>query len=181
KSSLAFQARQLLEDTTLVNFTGFRKDGAEGLIKIASYYKSWFQFISNMKSHESILVCDRFFFSEMVYSQLYKNYKFDAEYRFLCNLLSDYEVDIVFLTINDTLELVKRLERDKVPFANVAESVEETIKQQEVYDNLLSQFSIVNSSKPNIRVSKIDTTGKNQKEVSEEFFKLIEKGGQNTK
>lgn len=133
-----------------------------------------------MKAHDSILVCDRFFFTEMVFSTLYKKYKFDAEYKLLCKLLENLEVDIVFLTINDSAELEKRLNRDKLPFANVAENVEESMKQQQLYTQLFDELARNNSSKPNIRINQIETSGKSQKEVSQEFFNIIEKGGKNT-
>lgn len=176
KSTLAFKLRQRFSDTTLVNFTGFHEDGEKGLIKVVKYYKAWIRMLFQMHRHESSFVFDRFFFSERVYSQLYKEYDFKKSY---VDLLDDLEtlaemgvkIDILFLTINNDKELKERLIRDKVPFGKAEENVVETLKQQELYKNVFDSLHY-NKSSENIRIFNIDTSGKTNEDVYEEIIQL---------
>lgn len=149
KSTLAFQLRQTLKDSTLINFTGFNMDGVQGLNKISSYYLNWLSMFHymNKDSIEQTIICDRIFFSEKVFSKLYKNYDFSNIYQSLVESFSLLQPTIFYLRISDEEELSKRLIRDKIPFHNVEESVKETMKQQEEYDRVFqgvsNKFNIV--------------------------------------
>lgn len=134
KSSVTSKLRHSLKGSTLVNATGFSDDYWKGFIKITSYYEYWMEFLESMvKVDNQYVIFDRFFFSELVYSSLYKNYNFEGVYELFLDRLKELEPQIFLLTVNDNNELRKRLNRDKVNFHNVDESVEETLKQQEVY------------------------------------------------
>jgi thymidylate kinase len=171
KSTLAFQLRQTLKDSTLVNFTGFNIDGEIGLKKITGYYLNWLIMFLNMQSDkiEQTIICDRIFFSEMVYSTLYKSYDFEHTYQILVEMFSRLNPIIFYLTINDEEELSKRLQREKIPFHNVEESVKETLKQQneydKIFDDLMDIFNIV----------KIDTTSLGAEQVKELVLSHINK------
>lgn len=178
KSTLAFKLRQKTSDTTLINFTGFSEDGIEGLSKITSYYGSWMKFFNSMKSHESNFVCDRFYFSESVYSILYKDYSFSDTYSTLNNYLQDLtydgvEIDIFYLTVNDEEVLKERLLRDKVPFGKAEESVIESLKQQDMYGHLFHNLD-VKYRNTNLNIHTIDTSHISLDEVYDLIVEKLE-------
>ncbi|MCA1027037.1 hypothetical protein LCM23_13125 [Cytobacillus kochii] len=144
KSSVSFQLRQHLPHSTLINFTGFNESGEEGLNKITTYYDSWLELFRQMKSgiKDQVIICDRFFFSERVYSALYKDYDFSKIFKIYSMLLPTLadELFIYNFTIHDEKELTKRLQRDKIPFSSIKESVEETLKQQKEYKKCFDEF-----------------------------------------
>lgn len=173
KSSVAFKLRQAMDDTTLINFTGFKEDGKHGFVKVSDYYYDWMNFLSAMANHKSKIVCDRFFFSEIVYSYLYKEYDFSEEYMDLCDDLDKLaqrgvKINIFFLTINNEEELKHRLIRDKVPFGKARESVKETMRQQEIYRQTFEAFG----TSENLKIHTIDTSEKTSDEVYEEILKI---------
>jgi thymidylate kinase len=177
KSTVAFKLRQRVSETTLINFTGFHDDGERGLKKVTSYYHSWMDMLSRMSVYNYNFVFDRFYFSESIFSELYKNYDFTDTYRGLNNSLEklstdeDVKVNIFFLTINDEEELAQRLIRDKVPFGKAEESVAQTLKQQEMYSELFKTLNVINGNK-NLKIFTIDTSGKTNDEVYDEIMKL---------
>lgn len=172
KSTIAFKLRQKTPETTLINFTGFHTDGEEGLRKVSHYYESFMMMLFSMVGHESKFVFDRFYFSEQVFSQFYKEYDFTDKYNLLNAFLEDLadmvDINIFFLTINDKDELKQRLMRDKVPFGKAEESVEQTFKQQEEYAKLFNTLKYKNG----IRIHTIDTSGKTNDEVYDEIVQL---------
>jgi thymidylate kinase len=175
KSSVARAIREKIPEITLVNPVGFHADGKDGLEKIRSYYREWINMISALHNHDSTFVFDRFFFTERVFSELYKSYDFNDYYEtFLEDLCDVAEVDVIFLTINDTEELKARLMRDKVPFGKAEESVAETLKQQDLYEDIMVDFFRDYSNK-NARLHTIDTSNKTQEEIQEEVFKIVRK------
>lgn len=177
KSTIAFKMRQRIPETTLINFTGFHEDGNNGLIKVTDYYKAWMKFLFNIWNHESKFVFDRFFFTEMIFSQLYKEYDFEKTYN---ELLGDLEllstigvkINIFFLTINDEKELEQRLTRDKVPFGKAMENVLETLRQQELYEDMFKTF-FYNNTNRYMNLYDIDTTGKTNEEVYAEIQEIL--------
>lgn len=171
KSTLARNIREKISEITLVNATGFHLNDSEGLAKIVGYYTAWLNMLSNLHTHDSTFVFDRFFFSERVFSELYKDYDFNMYYRiFLSDLSFVADVDLIYLTVSDSQVLKARLERDKVPFGNVSESVFETMRQQSVYNDIMSEIS---SKYPIIKLHEVDTTYKTPEQVQEEVFKII--------
>lgn len=180
KSTLARIIREKISEVTLVNPTGYHLDGEEGLSKISEYYDTWIDLLWSLKNHDSTFVFDRFFFSEMVFSKLYKSYDFTEKYEhFLFDLCTlPCEIDLIFFTIDDEAELKDRLLRDKVPFGKAEESVTETLKQQSVYENIMSEID-TDYAHITFNLHKVDTTHKTPEQVQEEVFKII-KGGETT-
>lgn len=177
KSTLASKMRQKTSETTLINFTGFHEDGEEGLNKVSEYYDSWMKLLFSLTSHSSKLIFDRFFFSELVYSKLYKSYDFSEKNEQLANLLDDLssmgvKIDIVFLTIEDEDELRQRLMRDKVPFGKAEENVKETLRQQDEYKKSLNAFHFIFGNE-NLQLHHVDTTNKTNDEVYAEVTKKL--------
>jgi deoxyguanosine kinase len=177
KSTLAFKLRQKTSPTpTLINFTGFHDDGEEGLRKVTEYYEAWIRMLFGLASHNSQFVFDRFYFSEGVYSILYKEYDFQHKYYEFCELLEDLsnmgvKINVFFLTIDNEDELKQRLIRDKVPFGKAEESVEETLRQQRYYKALFDTFKWKFGNE-NLKVHTIDTSSKTNDEVYDEIVKL---------
>lgn len=175
KSTLARAIREKISEITLVNPTGFHLDGEEGLAKIVKYYREWINMISSLHSHDSTFVFDRFFFTEKVFSELYKSYDFNNYYdAFLEDLCDVAEVDVIFFTIDDVEELKTRLIRDKVPFGKAEESVLETLRQQDLYEDIMVDF-YRNYTSDSIRLHTIDTSNKALEEIQNEVFKIIKR------
>jgi thymidylate kinase len=178
KSTLASKLRQRQSDTTLVNFTGFHSDGEEGLRKVTDYYTYWLTFLYSMKQHNSSFVCDRFFFSEQVYTPLYKEYDFSKKYNMFADFLpkvSD-EIHIFHLTIHDEEELKGRLTRDKVPFGKAEENAQQSFLQQERYLELFAELRERYSNLDHVRIHTIATDSKTNDEVYDELIQKIEEG-----
>lgn len=175
KSTLAFKFRQKTPETTLINFTGFHTDGEEGLKKVSHYYDAFMMMLFNLANHDSKFVFDRFYFSEQVFTPLYKEYDFTEKYNllnaFLYDLADMADINIFFLTINDKEELKQRLMRDKVPFGKAEENVEQTLRQQEAYAKLFDTLKYKHDVH-NIKIHTIDTSGKTNDEVYAEIVQL---------
>jgi deoxyguanosine kinase len=174
KSTVARAIREKVSEVTLTNPTGFHLDGPAGKEKISEYYWNWFVFLKTMKFHDSTFVFDRFFFSETVFSTLYKDYDFSTNHKSLSDELTRIaeEVDIIFFIANDEEELRQRLLRDKVPFGKAEESVAETRRQQELYNKLFLEFA-ENHMSNKVRIHIVDTTRKTQEQVEEEVLKIV--------
>lgn len=180
KSTLAFKLRQKISPTpTLINFTGFHDDGEKGLNKVFKYYDEWLNMFDSLRNHDSQFIFDRFYFSEVVYSHLYKDYDFRQYFWQFSDTLHrialDAKVTIIHLTINDEDELKQRLIRDKVPFGKAEESVEQSLKQQELYEEtfyeMQKMYKDLNVFKgANLQVHTIDTSNKTTDEVYAEII-----------
>lgn len=171
KSTVVSKIRQSIPEVTLINPTGFHLDGDDGLTASTSYYDSWMDFLYSLRYHPSNILFDRFYFSEQVFSKLYKSYKFDNFYEgFNLDMASlshtGVKIDIILLKINNEEELEKRLSRDKVAFDKVEESVNETMRQQKEYEKLFKELS----GALNIHI--VDTDGKSIDEVYDEVIKI---------
>lgn len=171
KSTITSKIRQLVPETTLINPTGLHLDGQDGLDAIVAYYDSWMDFLYGLKHHDSNILFDRFYFSEQVFSKLYKNYSFNSFYNELNLDMASLgyvgvKIDIIFLKINNEEELKHRLIRDKVPFGKAEESVNETMRQQREYEKLFKELDGA------LAVHVIDTDGKTTDGVYEEIIKI---------
>jgi thymidylate kinase len=174
KSTIASKLRQKTADTTLINFTGFSEDGQSGLLKVTDYYCNWMIFFNRMRNHKSNFVFDRFYFSESVYSLLYKDYSFTDVYRSLNDMLIDLSdevvIDIFFLTVNDEEVLKQRLLRDKVPFGKADENVQQSILQQTTYRHLFHNLD----GNENLKIHTIDTSHISIDEVYDKIVGKLE-------
>lgn len=174
KSTLSQLLRQQVNYCTLVNFTGFSEDGAEGLNKITKYYGEWLSMFANLRGSDITFVCDRSFFSEMVYSQLCKSYDFRPYYEHFVSTMGMNcdSVKVFHLNVKDEEEIKKRAIREKVKFKDVGDSVDEVLKQKELYDSLFAEFKAI---KPlNTELHEIDTTNKTIEQVKNEIIDLLD-------
>ena len=141
KSTVARELRNSIEGSTLINPTGFKDDGGEGLRKIISYYEAMEAYLKALSasSETFCVIFDRTFFSEVVYSRIYKDYDFNPAYEWFLNSMLNYtnELDLFYMKLSNEEELRERLNRDKVQlFDKVEESVAQSTKQQQYYDQL---------------------------------------------
>lgn len=175
KSTITQKLRSTYKNSTLINFTGFEEDGQSGLDKIVEYYYNWFEHFRNLKINvkDQLIICDRFFPSEMVYSSLYKDYDFTTKYKLLCKLLPTLadEVTVLNFQIHSKSQLADRLNRDKIPFGKAEESVTETLKQQVKYNQVLAmmdrEIGKAFGNNP-VNIIKVDTTYKSMNQVFDE-------------
>lgn len=171
KSTVSQIVRGNILNSTLINFTGFNEGGEEGYRKTMKYYNSWFRFFRDMKGTETIYVHDRFYFSEMVYSFLYKDYSFEEEFQIFNHRLkhSFDEVHLVLLTITDEEELARRLSRNKKElFGRVAEDVTNSFKQQYFYLHFLHRIPM----KTGIKYHELAVDGLTPDEVAQKIIDI---------
>jgi deoxyguanosine kinase len=160
----------------LINFTGFRDDGEEGLKKTTDYYNSWLNFLGTLDNRYTV-ICDRIFLSEMVYSSIYKQYDFSEQFEILMNDLTTQNHNILLFlftvdfTVND-VEIYNRIIREKAPlFSQVLDDIYNIIKQQESYIELYEE--IKKKEYININSYIVDTTMKSIDDVYEEVLNKI--------
>lgn len=177
KSTIARMMRDKISESTLINPTGFHADGEIGKEKVTNYYDSWMRFLDDMQEHDSNIIFDRFYFSERVYSLLYKHYRFTDYERFNHQLwdlaFSGVNVNIFFLYNTNKEEISTRLIRDKVPFATAEESVEESLGQQKIYSALFEEYSkdFAYQNSP-IKLHYINTEGISAEDIYNEILQL---------
>lgn len=173
KSSVTRYLREKTTNSTLINFTGFNEGGVDGKIKVIEYYNAWFSFFSRLHGGDYLFIHDRFFFSEMVYSKLYKDYDFSSTYldytKRLPYLFEDLQ--IVLLWTDDMVELGRRLVRDKEHlFGEVMEDVTQSLLQQSTYMKLLKELQ--DEKIRNVKVHLIWVDGKTVEQIGDEILAL---------
>lgn len=145
KSTVTRLLRETIDGATLINMTGFKTDGAEGLAKITDYYTALFDYLKTLSDspYTFVVIFDRTFFSEMVYAPIYKSYDFTPIYNRLLKLLFNCtdSLHLFFLKVSDTNVLSSNLNRDKVLlFDQVEESITQSMKQQQYYETLFESI-----------------------------------------
>lgn len=176
KSTVARLLRSAVEGSTLINLTGFKEDGDTGLKKIRMYYKSLHMYLEllSTSNEDFTIIFDRTFFSEMVYSPLYKSYDFTTLYDYYCkDLLRVADtLDIYFLTVWDRDILGERLTRDKVAlFGHVEESIDQSLSQQRSYQQLFDNFIDMYGEHSYMNLYKIDTSHMTPEEIRNSIIK----------
>ena len=168
KTTLAHLIRQQTEGTTLINLTGFKENHKKGLTKITKYYTALLRYIQCLKGHDSWFIFDRIFFSEIVYAPFYKKYNFEKEYNYFSRQFVKHidEAHVFLLTIDNQIELGKRLSREKeILFGQVEESVKNSMKQQERYIHVINYFKEQNKSEKHIHVHQLKTDNQSPDEL----------------
>ena len=137
KSTVTQLLRAKILNCTLINFTGFNEGGEVGLAQTIKYYSTWFGLFNSMKGTNSVYIHDRFYLSEMVYSNIYKDYDFEPYYNKFNNLVAQCFEDfhLVILVLEDEKEFDKRLKSRKKTklFGRVSEEARESMEQQAGY------------------------------------------------
>lgn len=173
KSTIARWLRENTTNSTLINFTGFNEKGEEGLHKVTTYYNRWNSMFKSMRGEDFLFIHDRYFFSEFVYSKIYKDYSFDPifyNYMQAFPRLFD-EVVLVVLWTDDSKELARNLNRDKVQlFGREIENVDKSLIQQVGYLKMANDLK--NMKVPNLKIHVLDVTGKSIDEIGKEILSL---------
>lgn len=143
KSTVARILRDKVLNSTLINFTGFNEGGEEGLEKVIRYYDAWFEFFWRIQDMDVTFIHDRYYFSEMVYSKLYKDYDFTRAFQtfnsHLENTFDDFH--IILLVTDDREKLMSRLSRDKEKlFGRVTEDANNSFTQQDLYFHYMREL-----------------------------------------
>lgn len=141
KTTVAKHLRNSINYATLINFTGFPEDGPEGLVKIRKYYMNWLEYIKSHAGDDMTFIFDRFLFSEIVFSRLYKEYDFGPHAGSLIeSLLMVADVELIHFHMTDKDELTMRAKREKVEYRNVSDSLSEVAKQRKGYREMIKQL-----------------------------------------
>lgn len=171
KSSVAQALRHSIFGSTLINLTGFTDTGEEGFSKISNYYRAIvMDLLANLKGDYTIIF-DRMFFSEMVYSRLYKDYDFTERYHELCKQLAGVmrmtggDFYLYYFNTSDREELARRngLRKEAgkaLLFDSVDESTLQWIRQQQEYKSVMADFNIHYGDRMGIHYEEIDTSGR---------------------
>jgi deoxyguanosine kinase len=172
KSTICRYLRNNVNYSTLINPTGFPDRGEKGLHKISLYYQRWVNFLSEFKDEDILFIFDRFMFSEVVYSRLYKDYDFYKTFRLLFEyLVQNVDMSLVFLEMTDEEELMNRAKREKTSFADVKDNLVELYKQREGYSRLYDEIRDMQYDK--LKLYKMCINGYESKEVAKKIMELL--------
>jgi deoxyadenosine/deoxycytidine kinase len=170
--------RQRIPETTLINPNGFHATGSpkKDSERTIAYYRGIMDFVLFQieQGLDYTLVFDRFFFSEQVFSTLYKKYDFTDYYNRLMIVLDGMaEISDVYVVHvkADTSTINNRLinRSNKVQYDDVLEDVKESMSQSNVYREL---FKDINSK---INFVELDVSDKTQEEVFEDLLAVTTK------
>lgn len=140
KSTAARKLRSTLKSSTLINMTGYPEDGEEGKRKIVNYYDAFMTYI-NMLDNSHTIILDRTFFSEMIFSKLYKNYDFTREYyNYLEEMVVFKHRVHIFKFKVDRSMIRKRLSRSKTDHFSTTDTVLDIMEQQVMYKRMFNDL-----------------------------------------
>lgn len=186
KSLTAQALRRHLFGSTLINFTGFKEDNAVGYQKTMEYYAAFLRMFELLPS-DALVVCDRIFISEVVYSALYKNYGEEFKKRYfphaLRELVSHNTVNLFYMTVSESKVIERVTGRDKaLLFDSVGEKASEIMRQQEKYDEVfkwLEEYHSVlfESQRRNFHIHRIDTSNMTPAEVEQQIIANLQREG----
>lgn len=150
KSTVVNELRYRSTNTVSMNLTGINGDSKEVMQATLSHYNNILNFIRQESKSPINYIFDRMFFSEMVYSKLYKSYDFEEAYEYLLDQLKliakNTEIHLIFLTADDkTFE--KRLSRKGKAelFGEIQDKKHESLKQDVEYRKLMGVLMSENS------------------------------------
>lgn len=172
KTTLTRILREKLTYTVLISLTGTSDKTLEGERKSYIEHYMALQMMDNCKDCDINFVLDRSFLSERAYCMCgYKDFTFDGYYKMLSNYLhhiaDDYDVYLILLIASEE-ELPERLKRDKPQFLDVQFKVENSMRQQEIYRDLIKG---IKRKHPNINCIEINTVGQDPYDIA---YDLIE-------
>lgn len=150
KSTIVAQLRYQLNQVISMNLTGNKEDSIEGRDRVYNHFMNLHSFFKNEQAGSSpfTYILDRFYFSELVYSNLYKqNYSFQLQYDSLQlatrELIEDgVELVVVHVVANEKrLKSHLRREGKAALFGkgDLADTVQASLKQQEEYEKMFSK------------------------------------------
>jgi thymidylate kinase len=161
KTTMVQELRNTIPQTMVMQLTGMAKTPEE-YNNICDHYYNIQQFLESEIDMPYNLVLDRSFFSEYVMAKLYKDYDFSDSYNTLADMLikSGIELTLVLLTVKDD-RFKDRLKREgKVKYQNLEYKAVASIKEQEVYKEIIHKFKEDSKEYDNIKVFEFER-GKN--------------------
>ena len=181
KSTIARRLRDGLTNTVLVNFTGNNEDSEAGMDRTFHHYNNWLTFFQYEKFDETPFnfLCDRSFFSEQVYSSLYKQYDFTDKFQVLLRKLNELgaKEDVRVIHLVSSKENIERnlLREGKAHlFGNVAfaDDVHKTLRQQAAYEMMFNGLRL-QGNYSNIKFLTADVTNLSIDEATNSVKSLI--------
>ena len=157
KSTMANFLRDNLASSNLYRLTGIKDKSKSGYEKNKTMYLGLINYMESLEETELNLIFDRTFFTEQVYATLgYKDYKFDDIYDRLVRKLSELDFNIYFvvLYLKDTNIYETRLKRQHHQYQSF--SVDNSVKQQELYLKLIDDIEHKNINKLKIATDDFD-------------------------
>lgn len=177
KSTVVGNLRKTMTNTISINMTGNNEDSYEAKMETMYRYLNWLELIKAEKDSSMTYIFDRFFFSEIVYSKLYKSYDFSEHYGQLFSLLDEIAESVEVIVIELSTGLVdfsRNLNRgekaDLFNNENLRDNTEFSHEQQVEYCRV---FVDAEGKAENIKFRQVSCTGKSEEEVMNEVKELI--------
>ena len=165
--------RYALPYTNLYRLSGTADSTISGLKKAETMYNNLLDYVQNLENLSINLVFDRTFFTEENYCRLGKKaYSFTEVYNKLLERFSKMDFDIYYITLyleNENLYSERLARSGKAVFETSKFSIENSIKQQEVY---LEMADEIKDKYPNINVINIKSD-RDLKEIQKELREKI--------
>lgn len=160
KTTVTRKLKSKMLYTILMALTGVEDSSRNGSESAYKEHVSVLNMIDNCKGAGFNFILDRSHISEQVYNIIgYNDHDFKSRYdglnSHLSHLADDYEIYLYVLTATE-ISFMTRLNRDKPQFADVKYSVSNSLKQQKVYLELLSD---IQSTYSNIHCKSLETDG----------------------
>lgn len=157
KTTLSNWMREQITYSNLYRLTGHNDKSPSGLHKSVMMYNNLMRYIMDMQSTGVNLIFDRIFITEEVYCRLgYRQYSFTDNFRRYVACLASmscFDIDIINLQCMDTSILAERLVRDKKGHLDIKFDINNSIRQQQIYSDVMSEIS-----GDNITISYLDTS-----------------------
>ena len=171
KSTIVKEVRNALINTVSINFTGHRGDDEESKEAILNHFTNFVTCLNYEDFDKSPFnyLFDRFFFSEMVYSRLYKSYDFSNHYaklmRELDRLGKRVEIRVLHLRVDeDTMK--NNLKREGKASLFGDDKLSDTVHSSMTQDNEYAKiFSESKKEFLNINFIEVNLSGKTLEEA----------------
>lgn len=165
--------RYAIPYTNLYRLSGTSDSTTSGLKKAETMYNNLLDYVKKLENLSINLVFDRTFFTEENYCRLGKKaYSFTEVYNKLLERFSKMDFDIYYITLyleNENLYSERLARSGKAVFETSKFSIENSIKQQEVY---LEMADEIKDKYPNINVINIKSD-RDLKEIQKELREKI--------
>lgn len=147
KTSIINRCYGIMPNRMLFHLSGLRKTANEK-VDVVKHYMNMLEFFKKEKSFEYTLLLDRSFVSEAVMSKLYKGYDIDKEFDIFMHYLNDngIEASFFFIVTNPDSFRLRLLREEKAGYHDVEYNVENSIKQQLLFEKYYEKINDYNFS-----------------------------------
>lgn len=179
KSTIVKALRDRLTETVSVNFTGLNGDGEDISLSTFNHYKEWNRFLNAIvkKGSPFNYIFDRYFFSELVYSKLYKETDFEEGFLELLNELDQLgaktNVTVLHLTTRGG-DLERNLKREgKADLFDNRELADGFVRHGEQEREYRKVIKMSEGLSGFIKFRNYDCTGKDVPDIVDDIQNLI--------